>query len=289
MPGKMPTIICVALNPCWDRTLEVAGLEVGKHLRGRLLSVQAAGKAVNVARLLAALGTPSVLTGFVGAGDRRGPGPPHEETAHPGRQGRLRPLHRQPDAGAGRRDVRRPAAGLLREGSPRGRRFQRPGAGGRPSGQGPLARQTEPGGTGRGRRRRRRHRRRHPRRRRDPSPAHRRGRRHPGRRGRDALRPGGRLAGQATPGPRRRHQHRGLRRRTPGRLRPLPRARPRWPAARRRRCNCGPARSTPTTSTPPWSTSRSNRWRDPPRREPPCREPPRREPRPLVAASLRRR
>jgi len=70
MPRQTPTIVAVALNPCWDRTLEVAGLEVGKHVRGRLLSVQAAGKAVNVARLLDALGTPSVLTGFVGAGDR---------------------------------------------------------------------------------------------------------------------------------------------------------------------------------------------------------------------------
>jgi len=66
----MPTIVCVALNPCWDRTLEVPDLEVGKHLRGRLVSHQAAGKAVNVARLLDALGTPSVLTGFVGTDDR---------------------------------------------------------------------------------------------------------------------------------------------------------------------------------------------------------------------------
>jgi 1-phosphofructokinase len=66
----MPTIICVALNPCWDRTLEVTDLEVGRHQRGRLLSVQAAGKAVNVARLLDALGQPSVLTGFVGEDDR---------------------------------------------------------------------------------------------------------------------------------------------------------------------------------------------------------------------------
>jgi len=70
MPRQTPTIICVALNPCWDRTLEVAGLKIGRHQRGRLLSVQPAGKAVNVARLLDALGTPSVLTGFVGAGDR---------------------------------------------------------------------------------------------------------------------------------------------------------------------------------------------------------------------------
>jgi 1-phosphofructokinase family hexose kinase len=70
MARQTPTIVCVALNPCWDRTLEVTDLAVGEHVRGRLLSVQAAGKAVNVARLLDALGTPSVLTGFVGADDR---------------------------------------------------------------------------------------------------------------------------------------------------------------------------------------------------------------------------
>jgi len=70
MARQTPTIVCVALNPCWDRTLEVTGLEIGRHQRGRLLSLHPAGKAVNVARLLDALGTPSVLTGFVGQGDR---------------------------------------------------------------------------------------------------------------------------------------------------------------------------------------------------------------------------
>ncbi len=70
MARSRPAVISVALNPCWDRTLEVPGLEVGKHVRGRLLAVQPAGKAVNVARLLDALGTASVLTGLVGRDDR---------------------------------------------------------------------------------------------------------------------------------------------------------------------------------------------------------------------------
>jgi len=70
MPRETPALVAVALNPSWDRTLEVPNFEIGKHQRGRLLSVQAAGKAVNVARLLDALGSPSVLTGFVGESDR---------------------------------------------------------------------------------------------------------------------------------------------------------------------------------------------------------------------------
>jgi len=65
-----PTIVAVALNPSWDRIIEVPDLEVGRHVRGRLLSVHAAGKAVNVARLLAVFGTPAILTGFVGEDDR---------------------------------------------------------------------------------------------------------------------------------------------------------------------------------------------------------------------------
>lgn len=70
MAKRIPPIVAVALNPALDRTLQVPGLEIGSHLRGRLLSVHPAGKAVNVARLLGALGTPCILTGFVGEGDR---------------------------------------------------------------------------------------------------------------------------------------------------------------------------------------------------------------------------
>jgi 1-phosphofructokinase family hexose kinase len=64
-----PPIIAVALNPAIDRTLQVRNLELGGHQRGNLVAVQPAGKAVNVARVLGSLGTPAVLTGFVGEGD----------------------------------------------------------------------------------------------------------------------------------------------------------------------------------------------------------------------------
>ncbi len=70
MPDDSPPIICVALNPAVDRTLEVPGLELGGHVRGRLVSTQPAGKAVNVARLLGTLGTPCILTGYVGRDER---------------------------------------------------------------------------------------------------------------------------------------------------------------------------------------------------------------------------
>lgn len=63
-------IICVALSPAIDRTFEVRGLELGQHAQGRFVARQAAGKAVNVARVLQTLGTPCMLTGFVGEGDR---------------------------------------------------------------------------------------------------------------------------------------------------------------------------------------------------------------------------
>ena len=63
-------IVCVALNPAVDRTFEVHNLEIGQHARGRLVSTQPAGKAVNVARVLQHLGQPCILTGFVGEGQR---------------------------------------------------------------------------------------------------------------------------------------------------------------------------------------------------------------------------
>jgi len=68
--AETPLIVSVALNPSLDRIMHVPGFQVGSHMRGRLVSVQPAGKAVNVARLLGFLGTPCILTGFVGADDR---------------------------------------------------------------------------------------------------------------------------------------------------------------------------------------------------------------------------
>jgi 1-phosphofructokinase len=70
MAEHTPTIVSVALNPAFDRILQVPDLAIGAHQRGRLVSIQPAGKAVNAARLLGALGTPCILTGFVGEGDR---------------------------------------------------------------------------------------------------------------------------------------------------------------------------------------------------------------------------
>ena len=68
--AETPLIVSVGLNPSLDRIMHVPDLQVGSHMRGRLVSVQPAGKAVNVARLLGLMGTPCILTGFVGAEDR---------------------------------------------------------------------------------------------------------------------------------------------------------------------------------------------------------------------------
>jgi len=73
-------IVAVALNAALDRILHVPGLEIGSHVRGRLISIQPAGKAVNVARLLGHLGTACVLTGFVGEDDRDRFGKSFEKT-----------------------------------------------------------------------------------------------------------------------------------------------------------------------------------------------------------------
>ena len=63
-------ITCVSLNTAFDRILEVPDLAIGGHVRARLLSIQPAGKSVNVARILGLLGGSAVLAGFVGRGDR---------------------------------------------------------------------------------------------------------------------------------------------------------------------------------------------------------------------------
>ncbi len=69
MPDTGPPIVAVALNASFDRVLQVPDLTPGAHVQGRLVSIQPAGKGVNVARLLGLLGTPCILTGFVGEGD----------------------------------------------------------------------------------------------------------------------------------------------------------------------------------------------------------------------------
>jgi 1-phosphofructokinase family hexose kinase len=65
----IPPILIVTLNPCFDRVIRVPGLALGDHARGELVSVHPAGKGVNVARILAMLGSPCTLAGFVGEYD----------------------------------------------------------------------------------------------------------------------------------------------------------------------------------------------------------------------------
>ncbi len=65
-----PTIVCVSLNPAIDRVIETPELTLGAHQQGRDVSRTPGGKAVNVSRVLAALNTASVATGFLGAENR---------------------------------------------------------------------------------------------------------------------------------------------------------------------------------------------------------------------------
>ena len=59
-------IITVTLNPTIDKTLEIPGFAPGRTLKARTIRRQPAGKGVNVSRVLAALGVPSVATGILG-------------------------------------------------------------------------------------------------------------------------------------------------------------------------------------------------------------------------------
>ncbi len=62
-------IVTVTLNPAIDRVLEAPGFKVGAHVRSKRVAWYPAGKGVNVSRVLAALGTRSIATGFVGKGE----------------------------------------------------------------------------------------------------------------------------------------------------------------------------------------------------------------------------
>ncbi len=59
-------ILTVTLNPTCDRVIEVPGFRVGEHLRGRVISRDPAGKAINVSRALAALCVENTAVGWVG-------------------------------------------------------------------------------------------------------------------------------------------------------------------------------------------------------------------------------
>ncbi|MHC4065429.1 MAG: 1-phosphofructokinase family hexose kinase [Planctomycetota bacterium] len=59
-------VVTVTLNPAIDRVIEVPGLTLGVHQKGRQLTRMPAGKGANVSRALATLGVPSIATGLVG-------------------------------------------------------------------------------------------------------------------------------------------------------------------------------------------------------------------------------
>jgi 1-phosphofructokinase family hexose kinase len=63
---RVSKIISVTLNPTIDRIIEVPGFQVGGHLRGRFRMRQPAGKAINVSRALAGLGTENIAAGWIG-------------------------------------------------------------------------------------------------------------------------------------------------------------------------------------------------------------------------------
>jgi len=62
-------IVTVTLNPALDRTLEVPDFQVGQHAQAQLVALVPAGKGVNVARGLAALGMEACACGLVGRGE----------------------------------------------------------------------------------------------------------------------------------------------------------------------------------------------------------------------------
>lgn len=62
-------LVTVTLNPAIDRVLEVEQFRVGEHIKARRIGWYPAGKGINVARVLATLGTRCVATGFVGRDD----------------------------------------------------------------------------------------------------------------------------------------------------------------------------------------------------------------------------
>ena len=64
-----PKFVCIGLNPAVDRTIEAPGFAPGGVVRGRLVALEPAGKATNVARSLAALGHGVTLTGLLGEGE----------------------------------------------------------------------------------------------------------------------------------------------------------------------------------------------------------------------------
>lgn len=63
---RSPTVLCVALNPAIDQTIEVAGLRIGEVNRAQRAQQDAGGKGVNVASCLADHGTAVAVAGLLG-------------------------------------------------------------------------------------------------------------------------------------------------------------------------------------------------------------------------------
>jgi 1-phosphofructokinase family hexose kinase len=68
----MKSVLCLGLTPAYQRTLLFGRLEVDEVNRARQVVESAAGKSLNTARALAALGTPARTAGFNGGGTGRG-------------------------------------------------------------------------------------------------------------------------------------------------------------------------------------------------------------------------
>ena len=62
-------IVTIGFNPAIDRILECPDFHLGRHQEVRQIARLAAGKAANVSRALALLGTDSIATGFVGTNE----------------------------------------------------------------------------------------------------------------------------------------------------------------------------------------------------------------------------
>jgi 1-phosphofructokinase family hexose kinase len=62
-------LVTVTLNPAIDRVMEVEQFSVGKMSTARLVGWYPGGKGINVARVLARLGTRCIATGFLGGAD----------------------------------------------------------------------------------------------------------------------------------------------------------------------------------------------------------------------------
>ncbi|MFH0964054.1 MAG: hexose kinase [Planctomycetota bacterium] len=66
-----PRVMTITPNCAVDRTLSVSAFAPGRTCKATLLSRSPAGKGVNVSKVLARLGVPSIAAGFVGSCDAR--------------------------------------------------------------------------------------------------------------------------------------------------------------------------------------------------------------------------